>query len=139
LDNRLDAERLRRAIETAINARATLFTRIVLGDNGEPMQTIDDTETFTLAMEEIPDIDSVKSSLVVPFNIYGDRLFHIRLLRDAKHFYLFVDYHHIIIEWNLTPPAIAVTQPCFGRALQRWTAVAWEAFAVLKHGRLLNA
>ncbi len=98
LDNRLDAERLRRAIETAINARTTLFTRIVLGDNGEPMQTIDDTETFTLAIEDIPDIDSVKSSLVVPFNIYGDRLFHIRLLRDAKHFYLFVDYHHIIVD-----------------------------------------
>ncbi len=98
LDGSLDAERLRMAIETAVQAHPTLFTRIELNDEGEPMQTIDDTETFTLAVEEIDDIEKVKQQLIVPFNIYGDRLFHIRLLRDKEHFYFFLDPHHIIAD-----------------------------------------
>ncbi len=31
-----------------------------------------------------------------PFNIIGDRLFRIRLLRDKEHIYLLQDIHHII-------------------------------------------
>lgn len=48
LDGSLDEERLRIAIETAVKAHPTLFTRIELDDQGDPLQTIDDTETFTL-------------------------------------------------------------------------------------------
>ena len=81
LDGSLDSERLRLSIEAAVKAHPTLFTRIELNEEGEPMQTIDDTETFTLTLEEVKDIESVRHSLVIPFNIYGDRLFHIRLMR----------------------------------------------------------
>ena len=51
LDNSLDAERLCRAIEEAVKAHPTLFTRIVLNDDGEPMQAIDDTKLFQLSEE----------------------------------------------------------------------------------------
>ena len=34
--------------------------------------------------------------LIIPFDIYKDRLFHIRLFKDAEHFYFFLDIHHII-------------------------------------------
>ena len=98
LDKDLDGRQLERAVETAVKAHPTLFTRIVLNDEGEPEQTIDDTETFTPVVEEIADIEAVKEQLVVPFNIYGDRLFHIRLLKDHEHYYLFIDYHHIIVD-----------------------------------------
>ena len=98
LDNSLDAERLCRAIETAVKAHPTVFTRIVLNDEGEPMQVVDDTETFALTIEDIDDIESIKPSLVVPFDIYNDRLFRIRLLRDTRGLYLFCDYHHIIFD-----------------------------------------
>ena len=98
LDASLDAERLCRAIEAAVMAHPTLFTRIILNDEGEPMQVVDGTETFELSIEDIADIESIKPSLVVPFNIYNDRLFHIRLLRDARGLYLFIDYHHIIVD-----------------------------------------
>ena len=99
LDKSLDTERLRKAVETAVNGRATLFTRIELNDDGVPMQVIDEQhEPWTLAVEDISDIDAVKTQLVEPFDIYGDRLFHIRLLRDANHLFLFIDYHHIIID-----------------------------------------
>ena len=99
LDINLDGEQLCRAVETAVKAHPTLFTRIELNDDGEPVQTIDtDNETFTLAIEDVEDIGQKKSELVMPFNIYGDRLFHIRLLRDPNHYYLFIDYHHIIVD-----------------------------------------
>ena len=100
LDGSLDGEKLKKAIETAVAAHPTLFTRIELNSDGDPLQTIDDTETFTLNIEHgtmnIKDGTFNGQSLIVPFDIYKDRLFHIRLLQDAEHFYFFLDIHHII-------------------------------------------
>ena len=62
-----------------------------LGDNGEPMQTIDDSETFSLQLEESTDIEIEKSKFIEPFNIVGNRLFRIRLLKDSEHYYLLQD------------------------------------------------
>jgi len=99
LDKSLDIERLRQAVETAVWAHPTLFTRIERDDDGEPLQTIDlDREQWSLQVEQIDDIEAVKPQLTVPFDIVGDRLFHIRLMQDAEHIYLFLDYHHIIVD-----------------------------------------
>ena len=98
LDGSLDEERLRQAIETVVSAHPTLFTRIELTDQGDPVQTIDDTETFSLQVEHVDDIESAKKTMVQPFNIVGDRLFRIRLLRDEKHFYYFQDVHHTLFD-----------------------------------------
>ena len=98
-DGGLDGERLRQAIETAVWAHPTVFTRITLDDDGEPVQSVNlAQEQWTLAIEEIDDFEQVKSQLIVPFDIVGDRLFHIRLLHDAEHYYLFMDCHHIIFD-----------------------------------------
>ena len=97
LDASLDGERLAHAIETAVAAHPTLFTRIEQGNDGEPLQTIDDSETFSLNIEHGTfNIEKEKAQLVQPFNIVGDRLFHIRLLKDAAHYYFSLDIHHII-------------------------------------------
>ena len=97
LDRSLDGERLCHAIETAVKAHPTLFTRIELDDDGEPLQTIDlEKETFALEVRDVQDIEEEKHHLIVPFNIYGDRLFHIHLLRDKEHYYIYLDIHHII-------------------------------------------
>ena len=98
LDGSLDEERLRKAIETAVSAHPTLFTRIELTDQGDPVQTIDDTETFSLQVEHVDDIEAAKKGMVQPFNIVGDRLFRIRLLRDKEHFYYFQDVHHTLFD-----------------------------------------
>ena len=45
LDGSLEEERLKNAIETAVAAHPTLFTRIELDKEGDPLQTIDDRET----------------------------------------------------------------------------------------------
>ena len=106
LDGTLDGDKLCRAIETAVAAHPTLFTRIELNNEGDPLQTIDDSETFQLSVEGIENLQLEEKTfteqlatlnyLIVPFDIYKDRLFHIRLLKDAKHFYFFLDIHHII-------------------------------------------
>ena len=99
LDDSLDGNRLLAAVETAFKAHPTLFTRIELADDGEPVQTIDmDNEQWSLAIEDIQDIEQEKQRLVRPFNIFGDRLFHVNVLRDREHYYLFLDYHHIIVD-----------------------------------------
>jgi len=98
LDGGLDEERLRKAVETVVAAHPTLFTRIELSDQGDPVQTIDDTETFSLQVEHIDDIESAKKTMIQPFNIVGDRLFRIRLLRDKEHFYYFQDVHHTLFD-----------------------------------------
>ena len=87
LDGSLDEEKLKTAVETAVAAHPTLFTRIKVNEQGDPQQTIDDSETFSLQVERIADIEAEKQHLVVPFDIYNDRLFHIRLLKDIAHFY----------------------------------------------------
>ena len=99
LDGSLDGERLCEAVTVAIKSHPTMFTRIELGDDGEPMQTLDlDNEQFTLEIKGITDIEQEKCALVQPFNIYGDRLFRVSLMHDQEHYYLFVDYHHIIVD-----------------------------------------
>jgi amino acid adenylation domain-containing protein len=99
LDRNLDGERLLAAIETAFKAHPTLFTRIETTDAGEPVQTLDmDNEQWSLDIEDITDIEEEKARLVVPFDIEGGRLFHVNLLRSQEHYYLFLDYHHIIVD-----------------------------------------
>ena len=95
-DGELDGERLCRAVAAAVNAHTTLFTRIILNDNGEPVQIIDSDETFSLEIENVEDIKTIVSHFVQPFDLYKDRLFRIRLLKDNEHYYLLQDIHHII-------------------------------------------
>ncbi len=99
LDGSLDCEQLRQAVTTALKSHPTMFTRIELGDDGEPVQTLDlDNEDLTIEIKDITDIEKEKTRLVQPFNICGDRLFRVSLMRDSMHCYLFVDYHHIIVD-----------------------------------------
>ena len=99
LDKSLDEERLRIAVIDTVKAHPTLFTRIDLTDDGEPVQTIDmDNEKWELEVEDVDDIEQTAAQLVRPFDIYNDRLFRIHLLRDDSHLYLFIDYHHLIVD-----------------------------------------
>jgi len=97
LDGKLDADKLRKAIEAAVIAHPTLFTRVELSDDGEPVQVVgDQPASFSLEMEETTDIEAVAASFVQPFDLLKDRLFRIRLLHDKEHYYILQDIHHII-------------------------------------------
>ncbi len=99
LDRSLDGDRLLEAIRTAFMAHPTLFTRIELNNDGDPIQTLDlEKEQWALDIEDITDIEQEKARLVKPFDLEGGRLFHVNLLRNEKNYYLFLDYHHIIVD-----------------------------------------
>ena len=98
LDGTLEEEKLKQAIETAVAAHPTLFTRIELNEQGDPQQTIDDSETFSLEVEQITDIEAEKPGMSQPFDLYNSRLFRMRLLKDSQHVYLLIDLHHIIAD-----------------------------------------
>ncbi|MBQ9892580.1 MAG: amino acid adenylation domain-containing protein [Bacteroidales bacterium] len=95
LDGSLDADRLCRAVEAAAEAHPVLFTRISQGADGEPVQAVR-KERLSLKAELIESIDTVKKDLIKPFDILSDRLFRIRIMKDASILYLFLDIHHII-------------------------------------------
>jgi len=97
-DSSLDVDRLCRAIETTIKAHPTFFTRIGVTDDGEPFQSLDDEEVsiFNLQSSICTDIELEKQKFIEPFELYGGRLFHTKVMRDASHVYWFFDMHHII-------------------------------------------
>ena len=96
LDGTLDEERFSKAVEAAVAAHPTLFTRIGQNEQGDPIQTVIVDSDFSIVVEHINDIEAEKARFVQPFNIVGERLFRIRFLKDAKHYYLLLDIHHII-------------------------------------------
>ena len=56
-DGSLDEDRLKTAIETAVNAHPALLTRIGVDEHGDPIQTVDDSEKITLGeVEQVTDI-----------------------------------------------------------------------------------
>ena len=71
LDGGLDEERLRKAVVATVENHPTLFTRIELDGDGDPQQTIDDTETFDLTVEHVADIEAEKTGMIQPFDIYA--------------------------------------------------------------------
>ena len=96
-DGSLDADRLCRAIETTIKAHPTFFTRIGVTDDGEPFQSVDmEKEDFNLTVEQVIDLEAEKKKFIEPFKLYGGRLFHTKVMRDANHIYWLFDMHHII-------------------------------------------
>ncbi len=97
-DGSIDADRLCRAIEATVQAHPVFFTRIELSEEGEPLQTIDTDEVsgFRFQVSDFTDLETEKREFIQPFQLYGGRLFHTKVMRDAEHVYWFFDMHHII-------------------------------------------
>jgi amino acid adenylation domain-containing protein/thioester reductase-like protein len=115
-DGSLNGERLAKAIEEAVKAHPTLFTRIELGSDGEPVQTIDDAEVsdFKIQFSNCTDIETEKVNFIEPFNIVGDRLFRLRLMKDSEHYYLLQDIHHIISDGASRKVLLADIEKAYG-------------------------
>ena len=66
-------------------------------DEGEPFQSVGmEKEDFSLTVEQVIDLEAEKKNFIEPFKLYGGRLFHTKVLRDANHIYWLFDMHHII-------------------------------------------
>ena len=95
-DGSLDENRLKTAIETAVAYHPALLTRIGVDEHGDPIQTVDDSEKWTLEVEHVTDIRAAIEGFIQPFDIYNDHFFRMRMLRDDEHYYWLLDIHHII-------------------------------------------
>ncbi len=94
----VDLQKVARAVEAVVKAHNYLLCRIEVDDNGDIWQIKPDHIHYTQNIEEIDDIEGVKSSLAQPFDLNSDALFRIRLFNAPQNNYLFFDIHHIIFD-----------------------------------------
>ncbi len=99
-DNSVDAEKLKEAIITTIEAYPYLKTRLVTHD-GELMQKRDDS----IAIEDIPivEVDSItdeeiEKENVKTFELEDNQLFRFKIYKTPSQTILFSDVHHIITD-----------------------------------------
>ena len=101
-DGKLETAKLANAIKNAITSHPTFFTKIELGEDSEPIQVIEEERNLDLDIITITDEASTSSDFgwfkeqIRPFNIIGQRLFHVALYKDAQHHYLLWDCHHLV-------------------------------------------
>ena len=96
LDSKIDVDRLKKAVETAIKAHPYLLGRVSLNDEGDPVITVDDEATIEVPVLHIDDIESEALALVQPFDVLNDCLTRAYLLKAPDHLHLLVDSHHIV-------------------------------------------
>ena len=98
-DDSIEANRLARAVEDAVEAHSYIKGKINEDENGNPVIKADETpykqEVEIVSEEEFEDI---KKTLIKPFDLLHDSLFRIRILKTPSNLYYFSDFHHIIFD-----------------------------------------
>ena len=99
IDESIDADRLARAVEAAIEAHRFVKLHIEEDDEGTPLMIPGD-EPYAQAVEQMGDseFESVKRQLIAPFDLHTGPLFRIRIIRTPSALYLFSDFHHLIYD-----------------------------------------
>ena len=98
-DKKLDAARLKSAIESAVKAHSYLLTELFTAPDGTVRQRKSSRPFEKSEIEEIfsDNADAVKKTLLKPFKLTASRLFRFTLIRGAVTL-LFFDVHHIIAD-----------------------------------------
>ncbi len=100
LSEKLDTEKLKKALTETVNAHPYIKTKLFISEAGEIRQKRLDDEAFTENDIEImtaDSLDNIKEDITVPFKLIGDRLFRIKLIYAEKT-YLLIEMHHIICD-----------------------------------------
>ena len=92
LGENVDLQRLKRAIEKAVEAHPYIKTTVYMDESRDIWLKRNDDAPFTLEVSDCLD----RENLVKPYQLLGDRLFRIRLYDTAEGKYLFMEFHHII-------------------------------------------
>ena len=100
LGKNVDLPRLASAFEKVIAAHPSVKTRLFLSEDGTPRQRRNDDEPFYLSVETMDEqqFESLKSTLMQPFDLLHDRLFRVRIFDTPEASYLFMDFHHVIFD-----------------------------------------
>lgn len=99
LDDAIDCKRLKQAIADAVNAHRYLLTTMHTKEDGSVCQTPGKKAFSVNEVEDITgdDIEEIKQTLLLPYELTNERLFRIRLIH-ANGLYIFFDIHHIICD-----------------------------------------
>lgn len=92
LDEAVDLQRLKKAIEATVDAHAYIKTTLYMDENGDIWQKRNDDALFEVTIRDF----LCKESLVLPYELLDGRLFCIELYDTPDGKYLFMEFHHII-------------------------------------------
>lgn len=95
LSDKVDLPRLKAAVEATINAHPYLKIKLFAGDDGEIRVCRDDPK---LPVVEMIETEKLPEELVKPFELFGGRLYRMRIYRTGEGNYLFLEMHHMICD-----------------------------------------
>lgn len=102
LDKNTDIEKLKKAVETAIDAHAYLKNRISVNEEGFVCKNACE-EPVQVEIKEMSDHDFDKKSFIYPFDLLNERLYRISIVKLDSSVVFFLDVHHIIFDGTSLP------------------------------------
>ena len=122
-DRGIDAERLCRAVKTAIKNHPGLCVVFEYNENSDLQQRYDENIMPDIRVEDVTeeDIGELRKTLVKPFGkILKSCLFRTRIFRTADNAYLFFDVHHLLMDGGSIGVLLQdITDAYFGRELKK--------------------
>lgn len=100
LPSYINIDRIVYAFSCIYKSRPELRTRFVIKD-GEPKQFIDNTRNFKVDIQTIEEeqrIKYLKEKYLLPFDLFKDILFRVKILKTRQDNILLVQVHHIIAD-----------------------------------------
>lgn len=93
----IDVIKLKLALETVIKGHQYILSKIVLHDDILMMQPGDFSENI-VEIREINNLDEVRPTFCRTMDLMNDRLFRMEIYKTPEANYLYLDFHHIIID-----------------------------------------
>jgi len=112
LSEKVDLDRLKKAIVNTVNAHPYLKTVLFTDKNGEVRQKRCDDAEFSVADIETKSGEP-DSTAVAPFELTGSRLFRFRVYSGSAT-YLFIEIHHIIADGTSMNVIVSDIQKAYG-------------------------
>ena len=108
----IDFNKLVSSIKEAVKAFSDFSIRIFLAEDGNYSMHYDYSSEPIIEIEEAKetDINKICSDFVKPFNLIGEKLYRIKLVKTDESIYFLYDVHHILMD--------GVGQNVFERAIK---------------------
>ena len=124
LGEKVDVEKLRKAIKEFANIHPGIFTIIKKDDEGHFYKECQ-KEEIDIPLVELNEIN--EKELVKEFNLFDSHLYRFEILKVKKDYYLFFDFHHIIADGNAIKLFIDSLQNLYdGKAIDKEEENAFE-------------
>ena len=124
LGEKVDVEKLRKAIKEFANIHPGIFTIIKKDDEGHFYKECQ-KEEIDIPLVELNEIK--EKELVKEFNLFDSHLYRFEILKVKKDYYLFFDFHHIIADGNAIKLFIDSLQNLYdGKAIDKEEENAFE-------------